>query len=257
VAIGRIVVFGVAAVVGVACGTIPFIPASYLAAQLDQASGGSFRLAEATGTVWNGRGRPVFTSGGETEVARITAFPALVRWDLAEVGIAPMRAVLRISGPGVVDKPFALTMTTDGIRLDPGAVKVPAEILEGAGSPLNTLKLGGLTSVAWDTLAWRSGQVEGNMTLDWTQARSALSRVEPLGNYRFTAKGTGSQVGFALATLSGPLLLSGNGTWQSNRGVQFRGEARAEQSRLAELAPLLGLLGRFRGPGVVELSIGS
>ncbi|CAN5504347.1 N/A [soil metagenome] len=256
-AIGRFVVFGIATVVGVLCGTVPFIPASYLAHSLEQASNGSFQLAEADGTIWNGRARPVFVSGGETEVARITAFPALVQWKLADVGVSPLRAVLLISGPGVVDRPFEVRVMRDGIQLGAGAVKVPAEILEGAGSPLNTLKLGGSTALAWDTLGWRSGLVEGNLTLDWTQARSALSRVEPLGNYRFTAQGTGPQVGFTLTTLTGPLLLQGNGTWQSNRGVQFRGEARAEQSRLVELAPLLGLLGRFLGPGVVELRIGS
>ncbi|CAN5207639.1 N/A [soil metagenome] len=254
---GRVLLFALAAVVGALCGTVPFIPASYLAHQLEEASNGSFQLAEADGTIWNGRARPVFVSGGETEAARITAFPALVQWRLGEVGVAPMRAVLHISGPGVVERPFEVRVLRDGIQLGPGAVRVPAEILEGAGSPLNTLKLGGLTALAWDTLAWRSGLIEGNVTLDWTQARSALSRVEPLGNYRFTAQGTGPQVGFSLTTLTGPLLLQGNGTWQSNRGVQFRGEARAEQSRLAELAPLLGLLGRFLGPGVVELRIGS
>ncbi len=255
--IGRLAAFAAVAVVGALCGTVPFVPASYLAASLASASNGSVQLAEAAGTVWNGRGRPMFVSGGETEAQRITAFPALVQWEFAELGIAPLRAVLRVSGPGVVDRPFTVAVTTDGVSLTPGAMRMPAEILEGAGSPLNTLKLGGSTQIAWDTLALRSGRLEGGLTLDWTQARSALSRVEPLGNYRLTATATGSQVGFALTTLTGPLLLEGNGTWQSNRGVQFRGEARAEQSRVAELAPLLGLLGRFRGPGVVELSIGS
>jgi general secretion pathway protein N len=254
--------FAAAGVLGALAGAVPFIPASYLAARIEQASGGHVILAETHGTIWHGSARPVFVSGGRTEALRSTALPAPVVWDWEDAGAWPWHAAVHVQGPGVINKPFVVSVRSSGVDVQPGALELPAELLEGLGSPLNTLKLGGRLSLAWDTLAThvQPGQdmaIEGVMTIDWTQARSALSPVEPLGAYRFSIKAAGAQAALDVATLSGPLLLQGQGQWRAQGGAQFTGEASAEPGHQTELLPMLGLLGRFKSPAVVELRIGT
>jgi general secretion pathway protein N len=99
--------------------------------------------------------------------------------------------------------------------------------------------------------------IEGAMTIDWTQARSALSPIEPLGAYRLSLKASGALAALDVITLTGPLVLKGQGQWQMQGAAQFNGEASAEPGHLTELTPMLGLLGRFKSPGVVELRIGN
>lgn len=256
------VAYAAAGVLGALAGALPFIPATYLAARIEQASGGHLMLAETNGTVWQGSARPVFVSGGRTEASLVTALPAPVSWKWVDAGLWPWHAAVHVQGPGVINKPFVIAVHSSGVDVQPGALELPAELLEGLGSPLNTLKLGGRLSLAWDTLNAhvQPGQdmaIEGVMTIDWTQARSALSPVEPLGAYRFSIKAAGARAALDVATLSGPLLLQGQGQWQAQGGMQFTGEASAEAGHQTELIPMLGLLGRFKSPAVVELRIGT
>jgi general secretion pathway protein N len=50
-----------------------------------------------------------------------------------------------------------------------------------------------------------------------------------------------------MTTLVGPLRLDGNGTWTPAQGLRFTGSAVAEGAQQAQLAPLLGLVGRREG----------
>jgi len=144
------------------------------------------------------------------------------------------------------------------LRVEPGNIRLPADLIEAAGAPFNTLRPGGDLRMSWDTLSAHFGAaqgLDGTLTLDWSDARSALSPVAPLGSYRLTAHGAGAQIGFELATIKGPLLLSGNGQWTPQH-LQFRGEAQAEPAVRTELGPLIGLLGRPSANGA-ELRFGS
>jgi general secretion pathway protein N len=58
----------------------------------------------------------------------------------------------------------------------------------------------------------------------------------------------------SLSTDSGPLQLSGSGTW-GPAGVRFRGEARASEAERAALSNLLNIIGRRDGARSV-ISIG-
>ena len=57
--------------IGVAAGTLPFVPASYLARWVENASDGRVLLAQAQGSVWSGEAQPVLVTGGKIDGKRI------------------------------------------------------------------------------------------------------------------------------------------------------------------------------------------
>jgi len=252
------IVLGVLALLGVLLGTLPFVPAAYLTRWVEDASGGRVVLAEVQGTVWSGSARPVFVTGGKIDSKHYTPMPGPLAWQFDEFGVAPLRVGVRLSGDQMIGQPFRVVLGWNQMRVEPGNIRLPADLIEAAGAPFNTLRPGGDLLMSWDTLSAHFGTamgLEGQLTLDWSDARSALSPVAPLGSYRLTAQGAGAQIGFELATIKGPLLLSGNGQWTPQH-LQFRGEAQAEPAVRAELGPLIGLLGRPSANGA-ELRFGS
>ncbi|HEU4621719.1 MAG TPA: type II secretion system protein N [Burkholderiaceae bacterium] len=253
------------AVLGIGVGTVPFVPASYLQPIVERASAGRMVFAEANGTIWNGSARIAFASGGKTEARRYAALPGPVAWKVLDLGVAPPRLSLRLSGSELFDTPFTLNFSSRSGHISPGRVRLPAELLEAVGAPFNTLKPGGAVTAQWDAITWAASTDAGNttgrsmngtITLDWSNVRSALSPIAPLGAYRFTARLDTNLVAFDLATREGPLMLSGTGRWTAAEGTQFRGEAKAAEGREAELAPLISMLGPVRN-GAAQLRLGS
>lgn len=255
-----LVAIALAAGLGVVAGTVPFVPAAYLQGPIERATDGRVVVSDAQGTLWYGGMRLGFASGGRTEQRRSSLLPAPIRWRLSGIGVAPPSVSFTVASAGVLESPVEVAVSTAGSHLDAGRARLPAEILEAAGAPLNTLRPGGLVTLSWDTLDWRSSAASspsrGTITLDWIDARSALSPVAPLGAYRVRAQIDRETTGIDLSTRAGPLLLSGTGTWTPKGGLQFHGEARSEAGRETELNPLLGLLGPVRN-GAAQLRIGT
>ena len=75
-------------------------------------------------------------------------------------------------------------------------------------------------------------------------------------SYRIDLRSTGDAATLQMTTLVGPLLLDGNGLWDARQGLRFNGSASAEEAQRAQLAPLLGMLGRREGARTI-LKIGA
>lgn len=261
--VGLPVAIVAAALLGACAGTLPFVPATYLQPRVQQATDGRLVLADTQGTVWNGRAHIAFESGGRTEQRREAALPSALAWHVDDIGIVPPRIAIRVTSDGMLDAPVMLTWSWHAVGAQPGRLRLPADVLEAVGAPLNTLKPGGWVTISWDTLSWKAKATadaapttSGTVTLDWADARSALSPTAPLGTYRMQARAEGTAAAVDLSTISGPLLLSGTGRWTVANGLQFRGEARPEAGRETELATLLVLLGPVSN-GVAQLRIGT
>ena len=93
-------------------------------------------------------------------------------------------------------------------------------------------------------------------TLSWHNAALKLSAQQTLGDYQLQLRSVQQQVQAQLATLQGELQLEGKGGYSSQNGLQFQGTAQAEPSHATELKALLDSLGRDRGDGVRQISIG-
>lgn len=245
----------IAAVLGLLLALLLFAPARWLAAALGQASGGQVQLVNARGSVWTGQADLLLT-GGEGSRTR-SALPEGLRWRLRPAWHDGGPALaLALQAPCCTPQPL-------NMHLRPGLGETaldiagfdsrwPAELLAGLGTPWNTLRLQGTIALRSDGLrvALASGRarLQGGLDIDALDVASRLSSIRPLGSYRATlrAEADGDTARLDLQTLSGALLLQGNGQWIGGR-LRFAGDARAAPGNEEALANLLNIVGRRQG----------
>lgn len=247
---GRLLAWAVAVVVGSIVAVVAFAPASLADWGLRQATAGRLALAETQGRVWQGSGRLVLIDVNDRTVDRATlagvAVPGRVRWAVRMlplfVGVVDAR--LTIEGTG---EPVRLTGSFSEVRIGAGSLSLPAVDLSRLGSPWNTIRPAGALSIRWDGLTLREGSFDGRADIELRDMASALTPVRPLGSYKIAVVGEGASAKLDISTLSGPLLLEGNGTWTARRGVNFSALASAEERERARLQSLLSLMGQRQG----------
>ncbi len=141
------------------------------------------------------------------------------------------------------------------LGISPCTLRLPASVLAAVGAPLNTIKPAGELNLRWPglQLPWRGKLPTGELlTLDWTNASSALSMVRPLGNYRIAITGADNgNAALALSTLQGQLAIQGTGTLHPRTGLSFNGKAgpapEASPQTVAGLQAMLSAIGRRSG----------
>jgi general secretion pathway protein N len=119
---------------------------------------------------------------------------------------------------------------------------------------LAPFRLTGDVQVRISRLSFERGRIDGDATLQWRAAGSALTPVSPLGDYEVQFKAAGPSVHAALRTLEGPLQLDGDGTWSNGGPPSYVATARVPAQHQEQLAPLLRLIAVERGAGSFELS---
>jgi len=230
-------------------------PASFADVALERVTQGRVRLAEASGTVWSGRGRIVLADiadpGAERRVGAVASVPGVVLpgrfgWTLSPWPLLVGVLDARIEHDSM-RQPVLLTGRAGELRATPGSLQLPPVALDRMGSPWNTIRPTGALTLSWENVTLRSGRFDGRASIELQQAASALTPVRPLGAYRIDVVGSGAQAQVRMTTLSGPLRLEGGGTWDARSGLRFTAEASAEEPERARLQPLLGLLGRREG----------
>lgn len=91
--------------------------------------------------------------------------------------------------------------------------------------------------------------------LEWLNAGSGLSSVQPLGDFRLDITAVDKIANLKLTTLRGDLELTGQGQWQLRTGqLQISGFA-LPRARVGELESLLRMLGHDEGGGKRTLNI--
>jgi general secretion pathway protein N len=230
-------------------------PASLADVALAGVTQGRVRLAEASGTVWSGRGRIVLADvadpGGERATGPVASVPGVVLpgrfgWTLSPWPLLVGVLDARIDHDSMA-QPVLLTGRAGELRATPGSLQLPPVALDRLGSPWNTIRPTGALTLSWENVTLRSGRFDGRISIELRQAASALTPVRPLGAYRIDVVGSGARAQVSMNTLSGPLRLEGGGTWDARSGLRFTAEATAEGPERARLQPLLGLLGRREG----------
>lgn len=230
-----------------AAALVALAPASLIDSRLEQASGGRLRLAEAQGSLWAGSGWiEVREAGGRSGIAQRVAWRVLPESLLR----ARLLAEIRLDR---AERPFSLAISLSRIEIADAGVDLPAAAL-GLGMPkLAPLRLTGEVRVDIPRLSIEHGRAEGDATLRWRAAGSALTPISPLGEYEVHFKAVGPAVHAELRTLSGPLQLAGEGTWGGGGARGFLATARVPPQHREQLSPLLRLIAVERGAGVFEL----
>jgi general secretion pathway protein N len=226
---------------------IAMVPATLVDAAVQHASHGRVRLAEAQGTLWSGSGQiEVRDAGGRSGIAKTLAWHALPE--------SLLRAHLVFEVElDQSSKPFPLTLALSRIELANADISLPATVL-GLGVPkLAPLGLSGEVLIHVPNLSIARAGMQGNATLQWHDAGSALTPVSPLGNYEVRLDGEGTTGHAYLRTIEGPLWFDGKGSWTQGANPDFLVTARVSPEYEKQLTPLLSLIAVEREQGRFEV----
>lgn len=227
-------------------------PARWLASGVRWATQDRVQLRDARGTVWSGSAALTLTGGTGSHDAR--SLPSRLQWRLAWAwpGLS-----LTLSSACCTPTPLQWQVSAGWQRIELALQDQqsvwPMALLTGLGAPWNTLQAEG--RLQWQSsglrLDWNAGQWRwhGQSELQVQDLASRLSTLRPMGSYRLALQGTepGTPTpSLTLATLQGPLRLSGQGQWLGQR-LRFTGEAMAEPGHEDVLSNLLNIIGRRDG----------
>lgn len=257
----RIVTWTLAGLIAVVATLVWFAPAVMVDVAIDRATAGRLRLANTSGTFWEGRGRLVFadlmadapTSNEVTSdrtVVQGLVLPGEVAWSFARLPLllGVIDGNLKLDG---MSAPLRLAGGVNVLRLSAGNLNLASMDLSRLGSPWNTIRPSALISLRWNELTIRQGLFEGKMTIELKDASSVLSPVQPLGSYQIDVSSNGPQADVTLSTLQGPLNLTGNGNWTSRAGLRFVAQASPDISERERLQAFLALVGRREGDKII------
>ncbi|MES2264759.1 MAG: type II secretion system protein N [Pseudomonadota bacterium] len=242
----RSILWLLAIAVGALATILLFFPAAWMAALVEQQTGGRLTLGDAQGTLWRGS---AFIGGAASGNGAVTPLlPGRFTWKLSPLALAGM-VDLELSNEQALSQAVNFRGSWKQWQLSPAALLLPADGLAGLGAPLNTLAPSGKLRLSWTALELalvdRNIAVNGRTTLEMADMSSRLSAIKPLGSYQLALDWRGQQAQLDLRSLQGPLLLSGKGSLDQGR-FQFSGQAEAAAGHEQSLGNLLNLLGQRR-----------
>jgi len=225
------------------------LPAAYLDPLVATLSHGRVRLVDARGTWLRGEAQVVLLDGTpEALTERGFAIPGRLRWEihLERVLIGEFAGNLQLPAQ---PRPVAFGATVDRWWCEAGRLDLPRAELSALGSPWNTIRPSAALSLAWEAIAWRRGEPvpATRVLLELRDVASAMTPVNPLGDYRIEARASTGGAQVELSSLGGSLRLAGSGRWDPREGLRMQAQAWGEGPERARLQSLLGLLGQRQG----------
>lgn len=214
------------------------IPAYDIRPDLHRITNNRVTLLNIDGSIWYGR-----ASLGISDGNRVYALPGQVNWHPV-VFLDGMIIGFGLSHPNLEDKIY-FGVRPEGYGLGAGKANFSAAWFTALGVPFNTIRPEGDVELSWtDAIEGQDFQAQ----LLWKDAQSILSRVRPLGDYKFTIEGkSGGPMTFEVSTIKGKLQIEGKGKISPGKDVDFEGNAWAADGIDSSLRGLLGQLGIPRG----------
>jgi general secretion pathway protein N len=227
-------------------------PASFIAARASAAAPGRIELSEARGTLWSGSARArIAGPGGHLIFDRIDWRLVPARLIAGRIAFDVKATGHGLEGQGQIARALTRWEFRDvAARGDVAALTALAP-LAAAWRPEGSI------AISAPALEWDDSDARGNLRIEWKDAAVSLSEVRPLGTYRIDAHAEGGPAQLTLATIEGPLRISGQGTFSAPGRLTLSGEARAEGPQAVALDRLLEFLGPRRPDGARSLEIRS
>ena len=236
---GRIVLWVVLGLVTALVTTLILAPASMADWGLQVATKGRVRLADATGSIWNGQGKVVLVDvaaqATRDREKPNAVLPLLIGQIQVHARHDSMNQPLEISGS------FARP------RFSAGSIRLPNVNLARLGSPWSTVQPTASLALSWEPFEIVDGQARGVAAIELRDVASALTPVRPLGAYRLDIDGRQPETTLKMSSLEGPLRLSGEGVFNPSHGLRFTAWAEVDESEREKLQSLVRLLGRQDG----------
>ncbi|MBK7470108.1 MAG: type II secretion system protein N [Betaproteobacteria bacterium] len=190
-------------------------PAWLLARTLEEQSGGTLSLRNATGTVWRGEADAAIR--GQPAARRDQAL-GRVAWRVERLDWDRRALLMTVRQPPAGAPPVTLALGADRIRFA-GSVRLPAASA-GLHRLLAGWTLGGEVSVDSDGVEWAAGAGAGTMTALWRNATLAppdLPGGFALGEVTARIALGGAAPAASLRNSGGDIELSGEGSAQSGK----------------------------------------
>lgn len=163
-----------------------FLPATLVDRRLAAASNGKLRLADASGTLWNGRGS-ITDAGGTWRVP--------IGWSISKRSVA--RGIHEVNLRPIDGAPApegAVVVVGDGIALRSVVLDVPAAALQSAMPAKGLAVMGGTITISSPAFAWNGAGGSGTLGARWRNARLVVAdTLADLGviDLAVTAQGAG------------------------------------------------------------------
>jgi len=190
-------------VIVVAVATIvSFLPASMVDGRIASATQGKVRLADATGTLWDGRG--VLTDSAGT-------WRLPLGWTISKADVLRgTHAVVLHPVDGASSPAGTVEVVDNGVRVRDLRVEVPAQALMSA-LPMRPLPaFGGTVAIAANDLAWNDKAKAGTMEAHWRGARVATGdNVADLGTVDLAATSQDARIAGKLTNSGGEVRVDG------------------------------------------------
>ena len=221
-------------------------PATLVDRRLAAATAGRLRIADAAGTVWNGRGLLTdATNTWRVPLAWTVSTGALIRGAL-QVAVTP-------AGGG--ETPHGtIDLTSDTASLREFVFDVPAATLAGALPPRSAVTLGGSVSLESPSFDWNGQNGAGTLNARWRGARLvAAGAVADLGTVDVTLAPQDQRVVGHIGNTGGDVRIDGTiaiagGTASIDAAVT------PAASAPAHIASALAALGTPDGGGTVRIA---
>jgi general secretion pathway protein N len=227
-------------------------PAALLDARIAALSGGRMRIANATGTLWNGSGELVLLPAGTRRPLswRLDAWP-LLRGDIRGV----------VAGDGENGQEATIAYAPDRFELRGLDVSLPAEsLLRVVTSAKAPLGVGGDLLLHIDHLLQVSEALDARLTVQWRDASVPAPRADArisLGDVRLDLGGRGAELSGTIGNTGGDVEISGQVAVAAAGGSKLDATLRprgTDRARTETIAAALSALGTGDGQGGYRVS---
>ena len=194
-------------------------PAPWVGHAIEMASERRLLLREPAGTAWNGSAR---LYARQRSGALVDLGP--VRWRASPGTLlgGKLAAELWLGEPA---KRTSVEASSGGVTLRDIDLEFPGSLLSSFAPELAALGPGGAVRVRSDSVRVERDALLGLAQVEWRGIRLARAQDLELGSHLARVRGGGSKVDIELATLEGPLQLSGSGSWTRAAGLAIAGTA--------------------------------
>lgn len=222
-------------------------PANWVGGSVGRLTACRVILQQPIGTIWQGSAAIGFSESNLTEGGCKDPISVTERFHWA-TACKPLSMSCQTEIEfSALEQPQKIRWGLGGIDVVGNNIKLPANVLEGIGSPWSSLRPRGLLDGRWTDLHLGGSEgYSGIIRLIVSNLTSPISPVKPLGAYEIQANLSRETINWILTTTSGPLLLKGQGEL-GGVGLQFSGEAWASPEAQDSLIGLLSLIGKKEG----------
>lgn len=254
---GRVILWAVLALLVALLTLFTLAPASVADWGLKVATQGRVRLADVSGSIWQGQGKVVLVDIASLQTREReqpdavlplpgVLIPGTIRWNVQVLPLLIGRVQVHARHDSMY-QPLEISGTFSQPRFSGGSIRLPDVNLSRLGSPWSTVQPTASLAVSWEPFEIIDGQARAVAVIDLKDVASALTPVRPLGEYRLNIDARQKDVNLRMSSLEGPLRLSGEGVFNPGRGLHFTAWAEVDESERLKLQPLVRLLGRQDG----------